>query len=91
MNLDKLNIPSNVKRNLEKNDLTMQKLATASPSQLSVIPGIGQKTAESVIKAAREVVNTELLKESAMPEYRPSPPEPTQRSVRVRRIYGETV
>lgn len=91
MKLDQLNVPSNVITNLAKNGWTVQRLATATPKQLSVIPGIGMTTAKNVIEAAKDIVNQELLLVSAEPEYNPAPPEPTQRSVRVRRIYGEKI
>lgn len=76
---------------LQRNGWTVSELATASAQKLAVIPGIGLKSATDAIRAAQKIVNVELLAEAAKPEYNPMPPEPTQRSVRVRRIYGEKI
>lgn len=92
MSLENLEgINSKTRAILIKNGWTLDKLATASPAKLSVIPGIGSKTAVAIIDASRAIINDELLQESMEPEYNPLPPEPTQQSVRVRRIYRGNV
>lgn len=82
-------ITEQVARRLEKDDWTIETLATARPSTLEKYKGVGKVTAKEITREAERLVNEEKLHEAAS-FAAPAEAQPTEEdlpaSARVRRI-----
>lgn len=64
MGLQDLKFNKTITGILRRKHWTVEKLATASITELTRLPGIGKKTAQDVIAKAKELINQSGLKES---------------------------
>ena len=64
MSLDELKFNKTITGILRRNHWTIEKLATASTTELIRLSGIGKRTAQDVIAKAKRIVNQRGLEES---------------------------